>query len=314
MAVPSLPRLLDRKLYKTGQTRGADDDQIWQNRVLRSSTVLIGYDVWLEHAAIRQKTYDNGYIVLIPPKDYFTIGSAHLATSGLKLADNMAVFYTTRADWTASPPDKYGWNPPVSRNRPIGGEFVARVASTTSETAARNNQGFTDGSMKGAGIRVYEYADKTTIAHCQIKLESLYWLSIDAVDAAVKQGMTKSAAESRREYAMHRAAQAGLLQMETLDQSMMVNAQAITTCPLCLEEMRGEWFYQRERQAAGREVHDLTVTTASLFHVQELRIPNFNHRPYNVAWGHHHCNVVCRDAGILQTLDWMSAVVSRNVK
>lgn len=26
--VPSLPKLLDRKIYKSGQTRGADDDVI----------------------------------------------------------------------------------------------------------------------------------------------------------------------------------------------------------------------------------------------------------------------------------------------
>ena len=41
--LPSLPSLLARKLYKTGQTRGADDDVIYQNRVGRNSTVLIPY-------------------------------------------------------------------------------------------------------------------------------------------------------------------------------------------------------------------------------------------------------------------------------
>jgi hypothetical protein len=34
--LPKLPQLLDRKIYKTGQTRGADDDEIYQNRVSRS--------------------------------------------------------------------------------------------------------------------------------------------------------------------------------------------------------------------------------------------------------------------------------------
>ena len=32
--LPRLPKLLDRKIYKTGQTRGADDDEI-----LRSSSL-----------------------------------------------------------------------------------------------------------------------------------------------------------------------------------------------------------------------------------------------------------------------------------
>ena len=41
--LPHIPTLLERKLYKTGQTRGADDDEIYQNRVSRNSTVLIPY-------------------------------------------------------------------------------------------------------------------------------------------------------------------------------------------------------------------------------------------------------------------------------
>ena len=57
---------------------------------------------------------------------------------------------------------------------------------------------------------------------------------------------------------------------------------------------------------------DLTVTQLNLFHIQELRIGVFNHRPYNLAWGHHHCNVVVKDSGIEETLEWMSRVLQRN--
>ena len=66
-------------------------------------------------------------------------------------------------------------------------------------------------------------------------------------------------------------------------------------------------------QVEGRFVHDLTVTQLNLFHIAELRIGVLNHRPYNVGWGHHHCNVVVKDAGILKTLEWMRAVVSRTM-
>ncbi len=44
--VPALPKLLDRKLYKTNSSGAADDDEIYQNRVLRASTVLIPYPAW----------------------------------------------------------------------------------------------------------------------------------------------------------------------------------------------------------------------------------------------------------------------------
>ena len=49
-----------------------------------------------------------------------------------------------------------------------------------------------------------------------------------------------------------------------------------------------------------------------MFHIQELRTGEFNHRPYNLGWGHHHCNVVVKDAGIQPTLDWMREVLKRN--
>jgi BstXI restriction endonuclease len=59
-------------------------------------------------------------------------------------------------------------------------------------------------------------------------------------------------------------------------------------------------------------VSDLTVTQLNLFHIDELRIGKFNHRPYNLGWGHHHCNIVVKDAGIIDTLIWMNQVIERN--
>jgi hypothetical protein len=66
-------------------------------------------------------------------------------------------------------------------------------------------------------------------------------------------------------------------------------------------------------QAKGRAVPDLTVTEVNLFHIEELRTGIYNHRPYNLAWGHHHCNVVTKDAGIVDTLEWMQGVIRRNL-
>ena len=71
-------------------------------------------------------------------------------------------------------------------------------------------------------------------------------------------------------------------------------------------------FCSKIPQAEGREVPDLTVTEVSLFHIHELRTGEFNHRPYNLGWGHHHCNVVVKDAGIDNTLQWMLDVLKRN--
>ena len=85
--LPRLPQLLERKLYKTGQTRGADDDDIYQNRVLRPSTVLIPYGCWEMCRAVQ---YENGFIVLLSPSEYFgnpNIAS-DLAARGLEIGVN----------------------------------------------------------------------------------------------------------------------------------------------------------------------------------------------------------------------------------
>ncbi len=66
-------------------------------------------------------------------------------------------------------------------------------------------------------------------------------------------------------------------------------------------------------QAEGRLVHDLTVTKINLFHISELRISKLNHCPYNIGWGHHHCNAVVKDSGIRKTIEWMRDVVRRNI-
>jgi hypothetical protein len=71
-------------------------------------------------------------------------------------------------------------------------------------------------------------------------------------------------------------------------------------------------FFNKLEQAQGRDVPDLTVTQLNLFHINELKNGEFNHKPYNLGWGHHHCNVVTKDSGIFGTLKWMTEVIDRN--
>ena len=91
-----------------------------------------------------------------------------------------------------------------------------------------------------------------------------------------------------------------------------INNRNKLVCPLCLEEMHASSFYSRVIQAEGRETHDQTVTEISLFHLEELRPGKFNHRSYNLGWGHYHCNIVVKDSGIEKSLQWMQKVVEKN--
>lgn len=310
--LPKLPSLLDRKIYKTGQTRGADDDQIFQNRVGRNSTVLIPFAVWVQIPAIRALPYENGFIVLVPPRDYFETEGQDLTGHGLEIGVNALVYFERRDEWLQFNPDQYGFTPPTSRKAPLGGHFAARIANTTSENDARINIGFTSTGLKGAGIRLYEYADTATLGTTRIQLEAAFWHAVDAEEKMLTAGMSEDEIRRRRTAVLENATQLGLLDYAQLEETRILNSARELVCPLCLEPISAAGFLSRLPQASGRERHDLTVTEINLFHIQELAYGVFNHRPYNLGWGHHHCNVVCKDAGIHPTLEWMANVLRRN--
>lgn len=310
---PRLPKLLDRKIYKTGQTRGADDDQIYQNRVGRASTVLIPLAVYVEHEAIRNMNYENGFIVLVKPSEYFEkYGDAGLVNYGLKIGDNALIFYELREDWNEWNPEQRGYTEPNSRVSPLGGEYVARIANTTAAGDERINRGYTSTGLKGAGIRLFEYAPNNIIAQCRTQLEAIFWCAVDALEEMVAAGMTPEDVAARRNAALEAAESQGLFDKAKLRETRLINDNDELICPLCMDRVSAAGFLNRLAQAAGRERHDLTVTEINLFHIVELTYGAWNHRPYNLGWGHHHCNVVCKDAGIYPTLEWMRDVLRRN--
>lgn len=315
---PKLPKLLKSKIYKTGQTRGADDDVIYQNRVNRNNTVLIPYSqlsVCL-NSDIKADFYENDFIVLINPEEYFTIKGfkENLKEQGLEIGQNALIFYYSRSQWNNYNPHTHKLTPATSRTSPLGGEYVARVPATTSAKDSKIREGFNTSSLKGAGIRVYEYADSETIKKCHIQLEYIYWNCIDSKAVSMEQGMTSEEVDERIKTNAEIAQKLNLTDFKTLKDKRILNNTGKTICPLCLEEISANGFYSKVLQAEGREVSDLTVTQLNLFHIDELRTGSFNHRPYNLGWGHHHCNVVVKDSGIEETLKWMSSVIERNKK
>lgn len=313
---PKLPDLLDRKLSKTGQTRGADDDVIYQNRVNRNNTVLIPYHWWINDTLLRESVdiFEKGYIVLISPEDYFGKKNPKqdLASDNLILGENCLIFYETRHEWQTYNPDKYGFKVANSRISPLGGEYVARVPATTANADFKKiNLGFAD-KQKGAGIRLYEYASAKTIEQCRLQLEAIFWHCEDAMEVVTIFGMSHQDAETRKNNCLKKCEEQGLLDYNRLMMNRILDTERHTICPLCLERLSGNGFFNRLQQAEGREVPDLTVTQINLFHIDELKYGELNHRPYNLGWGHHHCNVVVKDNGIKRTLEWMEEVLDRN--
>lgn len=309
--LPRLPDVVERKLYKTGQNRGATPAEVYQNRVARNSTVLIPYSHWRECMISGGEGYENGFIVLISPQTYFDEETA-LDVDGLVIGENMLVFYTQRTEWTRWPPYNRDWGAAVSRIAPLGGEFVARIPGTTAAGVPPVREGFTTTAMRGAGIRVYEYASAAVTQQCRLQLEALLWMCEDSRSVFEGAGISAADVSERSSWALDGARDADLLDLGTLRANRAIDANGTTVCPLCLKRMSAQAFSDRIQQAEGRERLDTTITEASLFHIRELRVGGLGHIPYNVGWGHHHCNVVAKDAGVPATLEWMQAVVDRN--
>jgi hypothetical protein len=175
-------------------------------------------------------------------------------------------------------------------------------------------RGFDTTKPKGAGIRVYEYASSDTTLKCRLQLEALFWSCFDAEAVVVFKGMIVEHASIRKAAIIEKCKELELFDATQLIRSRVLNSNGKTICPLCLDELSGQGFFNRMEQAEGRLVHDLTITQLNLFHITELRFGVLNHRPYNLGWGHHHCNVVVKDSGIIKTLEWMRDVVKRNIK
>ena len=318
--VPRLPKLLQDKITKTGYTRGAMDSQIYQNRVSRNNVVIIPYKEWLLHSEIRKKAlaneFEKGYVVLIDPEDYF----AGSVDKDLELGKNMLVFYQLRADWNLHNPEGEKWTEPKNRatNPPtdLGGQYVARIAATVSldgKKGAPIYRGYTTKEVgKGAGIRLFEYADTPTIEKVKTQLEFIFWKTRDADEVMAVAGMSENDIQKRKESNLAKARESDLADLAKLQDTRIINDKGITTCPLCLQEISASGFKTRMAHAEGREVHDLTITENNLFHIRELQFNEYNHKLYNLGWGHHHCNVVVKDAGIFETLEWMKTVLVNN--
>lgn len=312
-----LPKLLQNKLYKTGQTRGADDDVIYQNRVGRNSTVLIPFsqaELCLDN--VGPDGFENGYIVLVNPIAYQNDPNVkiEMARLGLVIGENALFNYETREQWSDYNPLENGLVAAKSRTKPLLGQFIARIPSTTSEDGEMESHGYNSKKMKGAGIRVMEYAPSEMIKATRIQLEFLFWKCADSAQVLESFGFDASEIREHREKNEELAMSKGLGNMPRLIKMRILDENENTICPLCIKKLSAKGFFNKVAQAAGREVSDLTVTELNLFHIKELVIGSFNHTTYNLGWGHHHCNVVTKDVGIIPTLKWMQKIVDINIE
>lgn len=296
-----LPEAIRKKIGKTKQTRGAQPPEgvPYQNRVNRNGVAVVPYAF---RAQLHPDGFENGYTIMVRPRDYFESRGRVSAAFDKRVVPgrNAFVYYETRQDWLELPPPA-GWRP--SETRGDVGEYIARIPATTSADSARGAQ-----VVRGApqGIRFFEYASTATLDDTVAQLAWLSWHTegIGEVSEAGPSAALIGYLRDRGLGDLHRFVSSGAL--------VVVADEFRTVCPLCRAPVKAGDLMTRMEQAPGREIEDLTVTEANLFHLEDLRPGEYNHKPYALAWGHHHCNTVARDRGVVATIEWMAEVVDRH--
>ncbi|CAD2071619.1 BstXI family restriction endonuclease [Jeotgalicoccus meleagridis] len=104
-----------------------------------------------------------------------------------------------------------------------------------------------------------------------------------------------------------------------IDTSELKNIRAISSnedflpvCPLCLDSLNPAEFLEIAEQVEGREEEDNTRSKIALMHVNALRPGAFNHRTYNLAWGHRMCNTIQEDMSLEETLELLERILNKN--
>lgn len=315
--LPKLPTILQSKINKTGQTRSANDDVIFQNRANRNGTVLIPFESihLFDISVLSSNRFERGFIVVLSPEDYYTNPEALviLKAKKLKLGVNAILLYETRAQWNEFNPYKNKLTVAEKRTSPIEGHFVARILPSTSKDEEKITLGFTTSSCKGAGIRVAEYASLLTIKSCYLQVEYLFWLCYDSKEVALSAGMTQSEIENRSTAIITACNNQKLADTERLYKTRIIDNVENTICPLCLKKISAEAFLLNFFESSERSDAAKDISPINLFYINQLKIGEFNHSPYNLAWGHQNCNMICKDIGVIETIKWMKEVVVNTI-
>lgn len=106
--------------------------------------------------------------------------------------------------------------------------------------------------MKGAGIRVYEYADEATIKECKIQLEFLFWSCKDIDKLIQQKGLDRKLVNQRIAEIKAEAKKLKLDDKQKLIDARIVDENGYTICPLCLKHISAIGFCDRIQQAEGR--------------------------------------------------------------
>gem|GEM_PF-2750017 len=302
-------------------TAGKDPNSVWgylQNKVSRSGFAVIQYANFHENPEIINRNWDHrfspGYVVAISPRDYFVENwNEQEIHEALTIGENAIVLYRNEQDLVRYPPEE-GWS--IWNLHDPEGEFVCswqqcrRDGGKVGHYACwyHTNDGFSSGetlaSRHHLGIRQDEYADELEVRHIMAQLAYLLWNSIGAETYLEREIPT---------YLIDYLDFFGLRNSQLYLENGTMNSIGITTCPFCLRQLNVEEFTASQQQQVGRETAMSNSTELEMMHITPLQMGEFNHRRYNLGWGHKKCNSAQGGDSISESIETIFGIRLQNL-
>jgi len=334
------PYTLKKKLTKTRE--GRQSDPLYKRRNRRSYRVLMQYVTWkrLKEEDLLDR-YKEGYVVVLKPNEYFNeYGNKKDGLhDDLKIGENAIIYYKRMSDLKKYEP-KDEWNEVLetSTKGPGGweGHYAINIlnAKPQKKTAITKSGSSTvekkGKKQAGLGNYDYDYASEKTMENVCYQLAFLIWKLPNIKDHLLDLAQDETESYKKRKVELKRMKEKGYEAyldicknhvMEYCEENNLDNSDKLEEigaykkdgdrpcCPLCLEELRCEDFFKRIEQDEGRQIHNSTITNISLFHIKCLRPEKIRHKPYNLGWGHHHCNTIQGRKGIKETVESLKEII-----
>jgi len=154
------------------------------------------------------------------------------------------------------------------------------------------------------GIRQDEYADQLEVRHIMAQLAYLLWNSIGATTYLGRETPT---------YLIDYLDFFGLRNPQLYLENGTMNSMGITTCPFCLRQLNVEEFTASQQQQVGRETAMSNSTELEMMHIIPLQMGEFNHRRYNLGWGHKKCNAAQGGDSISESIEAIFGIRLQNL-
>ena len=338
---------LKKKISKTAE--GRHGGGIYKRRNNRANRVIIHYKTYLKIIKENEEILDNykrGYVVRVKPGQYFNEDGKIKDNfhKSLKLGENAFLYFKTIKDWNKYKSYCSGLkeivelntkSKTVDNNNQWIGEYctfiknsdpqiVSLICTTKKEKEDPKYQEKLKKLKKkykelpaqaGLGNFDYDFASTEEIENVKYQLCMMIF-GVPGIEKELKarsSSLTDIKIKEVKNHIIDFCKKKKLDDLKKLEDIRALDQKdREPICPLCLKKLDAESFFLDAEQDAGREEEDNTQSEIVLMHIDALKPMKFNHRTYNLGWGHKDCNTIQGPKSISETLNYLKEILRKN--